>query len=394
MGERWDIAVVGAGAAGSMAAIQAARVAPDKRILLLDGAKRPGAKILVAGGGRCNVTHHAVAEGDFNGSTPQAIRKVLRRFDVPATIEFFAELGVELKREATGKLFPTTDRARTVLDALFDEIARRGIAFDYPRRVERIERGFRLRGDWGDVEADRLIVATGGKALPRSGSDGHGFEMMRQLGLPIVEPIFPALVPLALAEGDPLRELSGIAHEVRVEVQSESGRRLADARGALLCTHRGLSGPAVLDISRHLIAHARSVLVVDWLPESDWEPSGRPAKSLAGHLPQRLAKALVARAGIADDARWEQLSRESRKSLGATLHRCELPIVGDLGFVKAEVTAGGVPLSALRLSTLESREVPGLFLCGEICDVDGRIGGFNFQWAWASGTIAGRAAAH
>lgn len=399
LSERFDIVVVGAGAAGLMAAIQAARAEPTRSILLLDGARKPGAKILVAGGGRCNVTHHAVEAGDFCGSTAPAIRKVLRRFDVERTVAFFSELGVELKREAGGKLFPVSDRAQSVLRALTDEVERRGIDFRYPRRVERIEPGFAVVGNWGRVEAGAVVVATGGRALPRSGSDGHGYRMVRALGLPLNEPIFPALVPLALPPGDALLELSGISAPVRLELRSASGKRELAVEGALLCTHRGISGPAVLDVSRHLIAGAHRRLFVDWLPGRDLEASlralgrGSVRRHLAEQLPQRLARTLCARVGVEAEATGDRLTRETRRRLVRTVHEHELPIAGDLGFTKAEVTAGGVPLAALRLESLEARDVPGLYLCGEICDVDGRIGGFNFQWAWASGTVAGRAVA-
>ena len=230
------------------------------------------------------------------------------------------------------------------------------------------------------------------KSLPKSGSDGHGYELAKRLGHTTTG-ILPALVPLVLQSGSFAQRLPGVAAQVSVEVRSGSGKRLIRLTGPLLCTHFGLSGPAVLDISRHL-EHARiddreAHLVVAWLETVD-PPPGRPLGAwLRAQLPERLAEALISESGVDGSLPWDRLSREQRRALGDTLSAWRAPVTGDLGFAKAEVTAGGVPLSEVRLETLESRIAPGLHLCGEILDVDGRIGGFNFQWAWASGFVAG-----
>ena len=419
MTERADIAVIGAGAAGLMAAIQAGRTAKaagrSLSIIALDGAKTLGAKILVAGGGRCNVTHFEVDKPAFAGSTPAAIRKVLRRFGVPQTVEFFRELGVELKREETGKLFPTTDDARTVLNALLDAARDAGVEIVHPWRVDRV--GLRPDGsflisraahepDWPGIHAACVILATGGKSLPKSGSDGHGYEIARSLGHTITNRVFPALVALTLPEGHFVRSLSGITVPATVEVRSGSGKRLKSFTNSTLCTHFGLSGPSVLDISRYWI-DARAddpgaALVINWLPEwtadrfdTALQNLGKrtPLSFLRDLLPERLARAQCERAGIEPAATNASLSREVRRALVRAVCEQALPVTGDRGFAHAEVTAGGVPLAELDLSTMESRRCPGLYLIGEICDVDGRIGGFNFQWAWASGFVAGAAAA-
>jgi len=396
--------VVGAGAAGLMAAIQAARVGPARggrtRIVVLDSARRVGAKILVAGGGRCNVTHHEVDERAFCGSTRPAIRRVLRRFPVSETIRFFADLGVALKREETGKLFPVSDSARTVLEALLRAAREAGVELRHPWKVEAIDRtdggGFSLSSPQGRIVARRVILASGGKSLPKSGSDGHGYELARRLGHTTTARILPALVPLNLASGCFVRRLSGLATPVSVEVRSGTGRRLVAMAGPLLCTHFGLSGPVVLDISRYLL-NARledpeSHLVVTWIPEFD-PPSERTLGAwLRSRLPARLAEALLEEAGVEPSARLDGLPRAGRRRLTEVLTAWRAPVTGDLGFERAEVTAGGVPLAEVVLQTLESRRAPGLHLCGEILDVDGRIGGFNFQWAWASGFVAGAAA--
>src|SRR6185295_17497362 len=201
----FDVAVVGAGAAGLMAAIWAGRTHPGCSIVLLDGAKTIGAKILISGGGRCNVTHHHVDEVAFAGSTPAAIRKVLRRFDVARTVAFFRELGVELKREETGKLFPVTDRARTVLDALLGAARAAGVVLRHPFRVAALARdgeAFVLTSvDGQEIRAPRVVLATGGRSLPKTGSDGGGYALAESLGHTLTPRIFPGLVPLAVPAG-------------------------------------------------------------------------------------------------------------------------------------------------------------------------------------------------
>jgi predicted Rossmann fold flavoprotein len=406
--EKTDVAVVGAGAAGLMAAIQAAR--PGIRVWLLDGARTLGAKILVAGGGRCNVTHHHVDEKAFAGSTPAAIRKVLRRFDVEDTVRFFEGLGVRLKQEQTGKLFPTTDRARTVLDALLQAARDKGVILRHPFRVATVEPAseglFRLRADAGEVMARRVIVATGGRSLPKTGSDGQGYTMMQTLGHTVTERIIPALVPLTLPRDHFLCALSGLTLPATVEVRAGSGKRLTAFTDSTLCTHFGLSGPSILDISRYYL-HAQlddpdAHLVMSWLPGETAESLERILQrlqtqtvgaALAERLPERMARALCAEAGVDAATRGHRLTRESRRALAEAVTALRLPIIGDRGFNYAEVTAGGVPLAELHLERMESRRQRGLYLAGEICDVDGRIGGFNFQWAWASGFVAGRSAA-
>jgi predicted Rossmann fold flavoprotein len=423
-----DIAVIGAGAAGLMGAISAGGGADAGQdaawrghrpsIIALDGAARLGAKILVAGGGRCNVTHHRVSEGDYAGSSRAAIRKVLLRFDVPRTVAFFASLGVTLKQEDTGKLFPTTDSARTVLDALLRAADDAGVQLVHPWRVARITKhadhfgiererapnapGAPLAPDAAVLRARRVILATGGKSLPKTGSDGAGFEIARALGHTITPHVFPALAPLMVDKGCWTCELSGVATRATIDVRTSTGKRLQSFTNSLLLTHFGLSGPAALDVSRYLTA-ARiedpgARVCVHWLPDASREALDQRLQGGAGsvlrvlmqhRLAERLARGLCALAGVEPGVVPRSLSRERRGALLATLTECVLPVTGDRGYLFAEATAGGVPLSEVRLETMESRACPGLYVCGEVLDVDGRIGGFNFQWAWASGYVAG-----
>lgn len=430
---RAEIAVIGAGAAGLMASIFAARALrsdadkavparPRPTVIALDGARTLGAKILVAGGGRCNVTHHRVDESAYAGSSRNAIRKVLRRFDVPQTVAFFESLGVTLKREDTGKLFPTTDSARTVLNALLDAARRAGVEIVHPWRVSKIERVGAPGGGGGAVgstavftihpadsalepiHARRIILCTGGKSLPKSGSDGVGHAIAKSFGHSITPRVFPALVPLLLPAGHVLTTLSGLTLPATLELRSATGKRLRAFTDSTLCTHFGLSGPSVLDISRYYTDELPNGgrLFISVLPSTTPEALDRdlqflgrqtPLRFFSARVPERMARALCEFAGVDPVTPGANLTREQRRALVSAFTELELPITGDRGWNYAEVTAGGVPLDELHLDTMESRVCPGLHLAGEICDVDGRIGGFNFQWAWASGFVAGSAAA-
>jgi len=388
LSNHYDVAVIGAGAAGLMAAIAAARA--GARVVAIDGAKKIGAKILISGGGRCNVTNEVVRAEDFNGSR-NAIAKVLRTFDVAATIAFFEELGVPLKREETGKLFPVSNRARDVVDALLR--AAEGVEISTGMRVTSIEPGFLINNE---LHADRVIIAAGGCSVPKTGSDGSGYELARLLGHTIA-PTFPALVPLVVEKGHWITEISGISVDAELSVKSPTGRVVQRHHGSMLFTHFGLSGPVVLDISRHWIAHQPATLSANFLPGETFESldasligatKRNPRATIASVL--RLPDRLIAR--LAPETTLGHMSKDDRRRIVRDLVDFTLPVVRDRGFDYAEVTAGGVPLSEVNVSTMESRVCPNLYLCGEILDVDGRIGGFNFQWAWASGRLAGTAA--
>ncbi|MDA0364882.1 MAG: aminoacetone oxidase family FAD-binding enzyme [Chloroflexi bacterium] len=407
MSDRVDLVVVGAGAAGLMAAIWAGR--SGARPIVLDGARVLGAKILVSGGSRCNVTHDVVDERAFAGSTTPAIRRVLRRFDVGRTVAFFADLGVELKREDTGKLFPVTDDAHTVLDALLKAARDAGAEIRHPWRVASVERRedmFLLNGPAGEIVARRLILATGGKSVPRSGSDGAGLAIARALGHSVTPRLVPALVGLTLAEGSFVRALSGLSTDATIDVRSGTGKRLHTMTGSTLCTHFGLSGPAPMDVSRHWqVARAEDPgvqLVVRWLPDATAESldaalqalgGDTPLRLLSRDLPARLARALCDEAAVDAMTPGHVLTREHRRALVRAVLDTPLPVTGTRGWNHAEATAGGIPLAEVRLDSMESRLASDLFLCGEMLDVDGRIGGYNFQWAWSSGYVAGRGAA-
>jgi predicted Rossmann fold flavoprotein len=409
-----DLAIVGGGAAGLAGAIFAAEAAPSGfRIVVLDGARTLGAKILVAGGGRCNVTHHEVLPKDFNGSQ-NIVRNILSAFDVAATIRWFASLGVELKREPTGKLFPVANTARAVLRALLDRCDALNVTLLTNHRVTKIVPPSETEGIFQIVHADgvlwsrRVTVSTGGRSLPRSGSDGSGWEMLREMGH-TVTPTYAALVPLVLPPQMFHAELAGISQEVELSV-FVAGKRIDHRVGSLLWTHFGISGPVVMDASRHwTVAHetgAEPTLQCNLLPGENFQQveqwliestTKRPKASMLTHLSQRLtertAAALLRHSNIDPTMVASQLTRDARRTLVHALTALVLPVGQHRGWNYAEVTAGGVPLSEIDFRTMQSRKIPGLYLAGEVLDCDGRIGGFNFQWAWATGFLAGRAAA-
>jgi len=411
------IAIVGAGAAGLAAAIFAGEAARDRppesrpRLVLLDGAKRLGAKILVAGGGRCNVTHHAVRPDDYHGNR-HIIRNVLRRFPVERTVDWFAALGVELKREPTGKLFPVTDDAHTVLDALLARCRDLAVEIRPDHRVHRCDHRseaprFAVHHTHGTLEADRLILATGGRSLPKTGSDGQAYAFARQLGHSVTD-THAALAPLVLDSGFFHAALSGVSHEATLRTFVE-GKKADERTGSLLWTHFGVSGPVAMDASRFwTVAHdaGRPVAMkLAVLPGPSFDavdrriveltgqhPRSRLADLFADHLPGRLMPTLLAHLGLNPDRKLAELPKTDRRRLAHGLTDLALPVVKHRGWNYAEVTAGGVPLEEIDHRTMASRRCDGLYLVGEILDCDGRIGGFNFQWAWATGRIAGRAA--
>jgi predicted Rossmann fold flavoprotein len=343
---------------------------------------------------------------------------VLRAFTVDETIAFFRELGVALHEEPDGKLFPDSNRARDVLDALLREVAASGVHLLAGHRVLGIERaprdsqgsrGFRLQTSHGDLESRAVVLASGGRSLPKSGSDGAGYLFAEHFGHTIVATT-PGLVPLILADETGLhRELSGVAHQAELTVWVD-GAAAIRLRGSLLWTHFGVSGPVALNASRHwvrLTAEGRTAtMTVSFWPGEpfdavDWRlvglAAGRPKASaqtamtsaILG-LPGSVAAGLLKRAGIDADLPLSQLPRDSRRRLAHALVEWKLPVTGTRGYNYAEVTSGGVSLAEIDPSTMESRVRRGLYLVGEVLDVDGRIGGFNFQWAWSSARAAAR----
>jgi hypothetical protein len=401
------VAVIGAGAAGSMAAIFAASAGAET--LLLESTRDGGRKILISGGGRCNILPARVDERRFvTDSSPNTLRKILRSWPLPEQVAFFErELNLPLVEEVeSAKLFPVSNRARDVRDGLLALAARRGARF-MPQTtavgIAPTSNGWSVESDGAPpLSVDAVVVASGGLSVPATGSDGRGLAMLAKLGHTI-HPTYPALTPV-VAEPAPFGALAGISLPVTVTARDDG--RSATATGGFLFTHRGYSGPAVLDVS-HVLVRSRikgesgARLVIRWtrLDEAGWEAALKPegpgtvAGLLRRELPERLAEAITGMAGVPPSRTLAQLRRDERLRLIEMLVRGDLRWTADEGYKKAEVTGGGVSLAEIDTRTLESRRHPGLFLCGEVLDAFGPIGGYNFLWAWATGRAAGNAAA-
>ena len=401
------VVVIGAGAAGTMAAIFAAQAGAD--VVLLERTRDGGRKILISGGGRCNVLPSVLDETRFiTDSSPNTLRKMVRSWPLAEQIAFFeGEVGIPLVEEPESrKLFPASHKARDVRDGLLSLARKKGVDVWFDTQVVDItaanDRWLVSCADGQRVEGDALIVATGGLSVPMTGSDGTGLRLLEKLGHTL-HPTYAALTPM-LASPAPFADLSGIS--LTVDITATSGARSATAHGGFLFTHHGYSGPSVLDVS-HVVVRSRAEqdakparLSVRWaaLTDDDWSSrlAPRGARTVTGairaELPDRLADMLIAQARVPADRTLAEMTRDERRQLIDALVRGPLPWTSDEGYKKAEVTGGGVSLAEIDPRTMESRRCRGLYLCGEVLDAFGPIGGYNFLWAWATGRAAGRGA--
>jgi predicted Rossmann fold flavoprotein len=377
------------------------------RTTLLERTADGGRKILISGGGRCNVLPARVDESRFvTDSSRNTLRKIVRSWPLQEQREFFeTELGLELVEETeSAKLFPVSNRARDVRDGLLALATRRGASLVMNTVVTNVAPtdGGRWRVEReadAAIECDAVVIATGGLSVPNTGSDGTGLSILARLGH-TMHPTYAALTPVT-AEPAPFAELSGVS--LSVTITARGTERAATATGGFLFTHRGYSGPSVLDVSHVVVRSCNdrteppARITVRWtaLGDAEWEHVLRGAgpRTVAGAvraaMPDRLASALIAVAGVDPTRMLAELRREERLALIETLVRGELPWTGNEGYKKAEVTGGGVSLGEIDPRTMQSRRHPGLFLCGEVLDAFGPIGGYNFLWAWATGRAAG-----
>jgi predicted Rossmann fold flavoprotein len=402
-----QVVVIGAGAAGTMAAIFAARGGAS--VTLLERTRDGGRKILISGGGRCNVLPSRVDEARFvTDSSPNILRRIIRSWPLAEQIRFFEDdIGVPLEHEEESlKLFPASHKARDVRDGLLDCATREGVRIEFETTVSDVvpdgARWIVTADDGRRWEGDAVIIATGGLSVPATGSDGRGLSLLRRMGHTI-HPTYAALTPITVEPND-FTALAGIS--LPVTVSARYGDERAQATGGFLFTHRGYSGPAALNVSHvavrsRAIGSGRATLQVRWtsLGDAEWTARLQPhgARTVSGavrdEMPERLAAVLIARAGVDPLRPLSELRREERVRLVETLVRGDLPWAGDEGYKKAEVTGGGVSLAEIDHRTMESRRQPGLFLCGEVLDAFGPIGGYNFLWAWTTGRAAGTGAA-
>jgi predicted Rossmann fold flavoprotein len=423
-----DVAILGAGAAGLCSAIRAAE--RGLSVLLLEKNRRAGVKILMSGGTRCNMTNArglrdlSLVSGPidpiYDPSEAQGARSIqqafgaggkflgpsLRALSVERTVALFEDEGVVTKVEGNGKIFPASDKAADVVDALVRRLGRSNAelrTYAPVMDVSATNEGFHLQLPDRIERAKRVIVAVGGQSYPGCGTCGDGYTIARKFGHSIVEPR-PALVPIRV-EPAWVPTLKGLTvPDVTASIRSNGGPPLLERREALLFAHFGLTGPAILDVSRAVARHDGSEkldLAVDFAPnvraedlDQFFQAAGRSGRrAVVGMmpecLPRRLAEAVMFASGLPADRMGPDLSREERKRLVAGIKGLRLPVTGTLGFAKAEVTSGGVSLDEVEPKTLESRIQPGLHFVGEVLDLDGLIGGYNFQAAWSTGWLAG-----
>jgi predicted Rossmann fold flavoprotein len=402
------VVVIGAGAAGLMAAIFAARAGAP--VILLERTRDGGRKIMISGGGRCNVLPSSLSPRQyFTDSSPNSLRRMLLAWPLPEQQHFFEyDLGITLVLEQeSGKLFPASNRARDVRDGLVTAALKAGVDIRYNTTVQDIlephagETWRVLAANAPPVDAAAVVVATGGLSVPATGSDGTGLRVLQRLGHTVHE-TYPALTPLT-GQRPEHAALAGVSLVVRIEAPLPKGSLVS--AGGFLFTHRGYSGPAVLDVS-HLAVRAAArgrtqPLLVQWgvLDAGAWDSALRAGGTahvgtvVRRTLPARLADMLLHEAGVEPQTPLAALRRDDRARLVTLLARYPLPWAGDEGYRKAEVTGGGIALSEVNPQTLESRRHRRLFLCGEVLDAFGPIGGYNFAWAWATGRSAGLGAA-
>ncbi|MCA1441159.1 NAD(P)/FAD-dependent oxidoreductase [Ensifer sp. IC4062] len=392
MAEKHDVVIIGAGAAGMMCAIEAGK--RGRRVLVLDHAKAPGEKIRISGGGRCNFTNIHAGPKNFLSENPHFCKSALARYRPQDFVALIERHGITWHEKTLGQLF-CDHSAKDIIRMLLAEMQEAGVVLRLATAISAVEKlasAFRVTTDDGPVEAASLVVASGGKSIPKMGATGFAYRVAEQFGLPIVE-TRPALVPLTLdpAQLEKIGQLAGVA----ADAEARSGK--AAFREAVLLTHRGLSGPAILQISSYWREGAEIVLRL--MPDIDLasilkgmrRTNGRQAAhtALADILPRRLAQFFTDEAKLAGRM-LADLSDKAIDALSASIQNWTLKPAGSEGYRTAEVTLGGVDTRALDSRTMQARDVPGLYFIGECVDVTGWLGGYNFQWAWASGFAAGQ----
>lgn len=389
---QYDVIILGAGGAGLMCAAVAGQ--RGSRVLVLDHADEPGKKILISGGGRCNFTNIRTSPENFISANPHFAKSALGRYQPEDFIKLVDSYKIAWHEKTLGQLF-CDNSAKNIVSMLLSECAKGHVQIELGMTITKVEKAdgvFSVSASGKTFHTSALVVATGGPSIPKMGATGFAFELARQFDLKIVEPK-PALVPFTLGPSEALfKELSGVAAEV--EVQCGKTR----FKEAALFTHKGLSGPAMLQISSYW-THGQTIevnflpsLKGDWLLQAKREKPKNHMRSLLGaHLPARLAETLAEKIHIEG----ELANTPDRKleGAGSRLSRWQFVPNGTEGYAKAEVTKGGVSTAELSSKTMEASKVPGFYVIGEAVDVTGWLGGYNFQWAWASGSAAGNAIA-
>lgn len=404
------VLVIGGGAAGLMAAISARRL--GAKVTILERNPRIGKKILATGNGRCNFTNIYAKADNYSGKDPGFSNYALSNFTAEDTIRFFEKLGIQHKIEDEGKAFPMSDQASSFLDVFLYELNVLGIdtlCNSYIKKINKKGEDFILELDSGKVfVGDRVVIATGGKAMPSSGSDGNGYDLAKGLGHTIT-PIFPALVQIML-EGPFFKRISGVKF-VGTAKAIHNGKVVAEDRGDILFANYGISGPPILQISRKVGEMLETdegvyleISIIDRMSTDELKAllkkrfalgPNRPIDfSFVGLINKRLIPVMLKEAGITDTNRTaSSLTDAEIENITDILTRWRFKIRGTKGWQSAQVTAGGINTDEIYPESMESKLLRGLYFAGEVIDIDGPCGGFNLQWAWASGFIAGQNAA-
>ncbi|UOD31232.1 NAD(P)/FAD-dependent oxidoreductase [Massilia violaceinigra] len=401
MAKQFDVAVIGAGAAGMMCAAVAAQ--RGKRVVLIDHAEKLAEKIRISGGGRCNFTNINAAPQNFLSHNPHFCKSALSRYTPQDFLTLVKKHRIGYHEKHRGQLF-CNESAEQIIQMLKAECASGDVTWRMPSKVESLEKtadGFFILTDSGEILADSVVIATGGLSIPKIGATDFGYRIAAQFDLKMVEPR-PGLVPLTFdgPSWEAFVPLAGIALEVEVETGSNKGKgnKRGHFREDLLFTHRGLSGPAILQISSYW--QPGTPIIVNLLPDMDVAQELIDGKStlkkqlgnvVSQWLPVRLAEGLIAVAGLSPDARLADLPDAKLRKLGDAINRWAIVPTGSEGYRKAEVTLGGIDTRELSQQSMMANKVPGLYFIGEAVDVTGWLGGYNFQWAWASGVAAGQA---
>ena len=401
--KKYDVAIIGGGAAGMMAAIQAAE---KNSVILVEKNSLCGRKILATGNGRCNLTNRLVDQTHYHGGDLEFVGQVLKQFDQFATQKLFEDLGIVLKEEDHGRIFPRTNQAQTVVDALVDKLLEEKVELKTDtivKKIIKLNNGFQIVLSSGDeITAQKVILAVGGQASPQFGSSGDGYYWAELLGHKTSE-IYPALTPIETVETWPA-EISGIRVEGKATVTVD-GKTMIEKTGDILFTHFGLSAPAIMalastiapNLGREVLIHLdlipdKTLKELDQLLSQMFVQGGKKVlkNTLGGLVPANLANIILTLKKLPLEKKTAEVSKEDRLVIAQTLKDLILTVKGLRPFKEAQVTHGGIELDDIDVKTLQSKITPGLYFAGEILNVDGDSGGFNLQWAWSSGHLAGQ----
>ncbi|MBQ5591429.1 MAG: aminoacetone oxidase family FAD-binding enzyme [Clostridia bacterium] len=395
----YDLVIIGAGASGMAAALSAKKENPKAKVLILEALPRVGKKILATGNGRCNLTNFSATPESYGNPF---VASVIKQYPPEKIVSFFSSIGLESVSDSESRVYPMSNMASSVLDCLRFEIERLGIEVLTETKAESVKSVNGIFIINSKMRTKKLIVSAGGKASPSQGSDGSGYELLRSLGHRIT-PLYAGLVQLTVKEN--LRTLKGIRVKAGVTLKNKSGKALDSSSGEILFADYGLSGIAVMDISRS-VKNENCICELNVLPElsaadvytfiersKKRNPSQSAEDALTGIIPRMLGHYLIKMVGLSADIRLSELKEQQIHSLADKLKHLTFNVTGTKGFDNAQITVGGAEVTEFNEATLESRKVRGLYCTGEILDVDAPCGGFNLQWAWASGIAAGTAAA-